>query len=290
MSGFGSARSKYQGGVTAGNSGLKLAANTIDARALGDRALRYVYDEFRAVDGAKLGGGAAGGTAGDVNLLRSWNAFNMHYEYAIVGTQTITVPVLKPVGQSPFAATAFGGIDIGLDQTLNDGLEIIFGAQHSGVGYGRLAFKAQSDASIFAKWTLAIEDVSGIQLLCGLKKAIAFGAVSTYTDYALMGITATADADGTINTQTRLASGSVVTTDTGKDWADLGQHTIALTMSQNGAVTFYWDGERLATPPTFTFASGNMVVPFLRATQLTDLSGLVILQRFESSFIAPQGS
>lgn len=283
---FGSGRSTYGGGLLGGSSGARIAAKSLDARVLGDKAFRYVYDDFRYVDAMKLGGGAAAGATGDINKLFTGNLFNMPYEYAIIGAgQTIIVPVLNPATDTQGA-----GIDIGLDQTLNEGLEIIFGAQHAGVAGGRLAFKSQTDRSFFAKATVCIEDASGAYLLFGFKKAIAFNTVANYTDYAIIGLTSQANPDGTVNTATRLNSGSVTTTDTGKDWADNGTHTLCVVVNGNGVASFYFDGALNQKTPAFTFDAADYLVPFLRFENETDLAGAVVLQEFEAGFCAPQGS
>lgn len=278
---FGTGRSSYAGGVA---PPLRPAANSLDARAYGDRMFQYVYDDFRYVDAMALGGGAAAGTTGQVNKLFTGNLFNMPYEYAIIGAgQTIIVPVLINDG------TLGQGINIGLDQTATEGLEMIFGAQHAGVTWGRLAFTSRSAKPFFAKVKLAIEDISGAQVYFGWKKAGAFDATfANYTDFAMLGMGVSSQ-DGVVYSQTQLNTGGVTATATQNTWADNGVHTLAVAVDGDGYASYYYDGVKQRTPPSFRFDAGDVLVPILRHTNLTDVAGKVIVREFEAGFVAPQG-
>jgi hypothetical protein len=98
------------------------------------------------------------------------------------------------------------------------------------------------------------------------------------------------DATGAVSTETDINDAGPITTAVGKTWADNGTHTLAVAVDQSGKATYYYDGARLQTPPVYTFDAGDVVVPFLRFDNTTDIAGQVVLQKFEAGFVAPQGS
>ena len=72
------------------------------------------------------------------------------------------------------------------------------------------------------------------ECLIGFRKNAAFAAaLSSYTDYAVMNVNA-----GAIYTQTRLASGSAVNTDSTQDVADGVSVTLEIRVNQFGVVQF----------------------------------------------------
>lgn len=241
---------------------------SVSPRAMSRNNFKYCKDFWLACETGKFGGGAATGTAGDVNVLRTGNPWAVEHEYGIIGTQTIISPVLT------VSPTGYGGLDVTLDETLNDGMEIVFGASESGVARGKLAFKIGTDRAFFARLRVYLTDVSGGVLYFGFRKAQALDTIANYTDYALIGLV---DDTGNISTTTRLNTGSATTTDTGQDWADTTQHELMVKVSNSGAVTYFLDGDRLYAPPSFTFDTGDVVIPMFRHQHTTDVSDDVIL-------------
>lgn len=240
---------------------------SIRPTAFNDRLFsRYCKDYFLGIESFKVDGGAASGTTGDSNVLLTGNVAGVQHELFVIGTQTITVPVLE---------TTVGGLDVTQDKTLADGNEIVFGAKHSGVARGRLAFTIGTDKAFFARLSISASDVSGsAPLYFGFKKAIAAGAVSTYTDYAVLGLN---DNTGAVFTVTNLNNAGAVATSTGLTWADGERHEIKLVVGYSGAVTYYWDGAIVAAAPAFTFDATDVVVPYFRQEQATDVDDLIVL-------------
>jgi len=147
---------------------------------------------------AAIGYGAPTGTTGDTNIML---LDGETFEYHIKGTQTILAPV--------FSAD---GLNVGMDQTNNDGVEIT-----QGITARSKAARVVGTESFFAELTLSVEDVSGTDFcFLGFRKAEAYqAALASYTDFAGLNID-----DGTINFVRRLNSGTVLTTDTGATLAE----------------------------------------------------------------------
>ena len=98
---------------------------------------KYWFDNFQVNPvTAKVGGGAATGTAGDNNVL--YTAFGQ-YEWNVIGTQTILAPSLD----------AFG-LNLVQDNTAGDGIELCMGQ----TSLSPMAFTIGSDAAFFLQAVL----------------------------------------------------------------------------------------------------------------------------------------
>lgn len=223
---------------------------------------RYTLELFEADPvTSKKAGGAAGGTAGDENIM----AFDKNtFEYHILGTQTITAPSLTA-----------NGLNIGMDQAENDGVEISQGI----LARNKSAFTIGTDA-FFIKATFSIADVSGTDdCAVGFRKAAAYqAAIDDYTDMAVLNVIS-----GDINIETILNDGETATTDTTDDWADGETHTLEVYVSSAGVVSYKIDGVApTAVPETdFTFDDGDVVVPFMFFLNALDVAGEVALKSWE---------
>ena len=208
------------------------------------------------------GAGVPTGTAGDENLLLYPEAM---FEYHIIGTQTIVQP----------AWVDASGLNIAMDQADNDGIEITEGITAS----NKSAYVVGTDAAFYFKVTLTVADVTGADdLVIGFRKAEAYQAgPDAYADWAAFNII-----QGVINTETELAAGGTVTTDTTlTDWVDTKTHTLQVNVSATGAVTYLYDGAEPTTVVAFSFADGAVVVPFIQMIQHGDLTGVVTLGLWE---------
>lgn len=213
---------------------------------------------------AKVGGGAAGGTAGDTNvLLLSKTAL----EYHIKGTQTITAPSLSATG-----------LDIGMDQTDNDGVEL----SHGITAKSRHSFTVGTDGPFFLRVKFKIADVSGTDdCAIGFRKAAAYGAnIDDYTDMAVLNVIS-----GDINIETILNNAATTTTDTTDNWADGETHTLQVNVSAAGVVTYKLDGAAPTTVAAFTFDSADTVVPFMFFLHASDVAGAVELIEWECGLL-----
>lgn len=210
---------------------------------------------------AAIGGGAATGTAGDENVLCSGAN---SYTYHILGTQTILAPKLGAAG-----------LDINMDQTANDGVELVPGGITT---LSRYAFTVGTDATFEFRVKFSIADVSGTdECAIGFRKAEAFqAAIDNYDEMASMNVIS-----GDINIETILNGGATGTTDTTDNWADLATHELMVRVSKTGAVRFFVDGVAPTVTAQFTFDAGEVVIPFIYFLNDADVAGAVQLQELE---------
>jgi hypothetical protein len=210
---------------------------------------------------AAVGGGAATGTAGDENVL--YSGANS-YMYHILGTQTITAPKLGAAG-----------LDINMDQTDNDGIEMVPGDITS---VSRYAFTVGTDATFEFRVKFSIADVSGTDdCAIGFRKAEAFqAAIDNYDEMAAMNVIS-----GNINIETILNGAATSTTDTTDNWADAATHELKVRVYKTGACQFFIDGAAPTVTAQFTFDSGEVVIPFIYFLNASDVAGAVQLQELE---------
>ncbi len=236
----------------------------VTLRTLGPTSSQVTFNEFNSVGVVSTktsGGGAATGTTGDENL---WLYPMDMFEYHILGTQTILQPVL-----------ATGGVNIGLDQVDNDGLEIGQGI----TAQSNRAFTVGTDA-FYIKVQFSVAVINGTDdMAVGFRKIEAYNAVlETYTDMAALGFNA---ADGDIMIRTS-DDGSNVNTDTTDQWADTETHTFGVFVTDAGVVTYTIDGAAPTTTAAFTIDDTDVVVPFLFMLQANGVqTGAVVLKSWE---------
>ena len=226
-----------------------------------DRAFTYETFQTSPVT-AKAAGGAASGTAGHVNVMALANNV---FEYSPKGTQTITAPVINA-----------GGLNISMDLTDNDGVEITQGITTR----CPTAFKVGTSPAFYFKARLKIADVSGTDdCAVGFRKAEAYQAnIDDYNDMACLNVIS-----GDITTETILNDAATVTTDTTDDWADAAEKTLEVYVSATGVVSYKIDGAAptavAATP--FAFAEDEIVVPFLFFLHASDVAENTLLVSWE---------
>lgn len=224
-----------------------------------DRIHTYETFDVNPVS-AGVAGGASTGTTGDENVMHLGTNV---LEYHILGTQTITAPSLGS-----------NGLDVSLDQTDDDGVEITHGI----TARSRHAFTIGTDGPFYFRVKLAIADVSGTDdCLVGFRKTEAYqAAVDDYTDMAALNVIS-----GDINIETILNNAATTTTDTTDNWADGETHTLKVRVSAAGVVTYEIDGAAPTTTAAFTFDDGDVVVPFFYFLHDTDVAGAVELIEWE---------
>lgn len=226
---------------------------------------RYFYEPFNQnpIVVADIGGGAATGTAGDVNIM--WTGYTQ-FEVFVLGTQTILGPTLTSTG-----------LNVAYDLTNNDGIELVPGSVLTSSPYG---FKVGTDSAFFTRLKMKITDVSGAdELYVGFRNAEAGQAdLATYTDLALIG-----NVSGDIKIATNLNDAtSVSITDTTENWADGETHTVAVKVSSTGVTTFEIDGAAPDATATFTFDTGDTVIPMFRLLHDSDVSETTELIEWET--------
>ena len=231
---------------------------------------RYVFDKFSArpsfVDDD--GDGAPTGSTGDVNIMVTEDA---RYEYHMKGAgQTIVKPV--------WAST---GLDIGLDQTDDEGVEITQGITALSKGY----FTARTDECFFrVKFNIA--DVSGTDdCAIGFRKAEAYQAnIDDYDEMACINVIS-----GDIKIETILNNAATTTTDTTQNWADGETHTLEVRVQASGAVTYVIDGAAPTATAAFSFDSAEKIVPFFFFLNAADIAGAVNILEWECGTFDTRG-
>ena len=222
----------------------------------------YIHEFFDAepVSVAKAGAGAATGTGGDENLMKLNNAL---FEYHILGTQTIVSPTM-----------GIGGLDINMDQTDNDGVEICLGINTANKG----VFTVGTDDAFYAKMKFSIADVSGTDdCAFGFRKVEAYqAAIDDYDEMAALNVIS-----GNITIETILNGAATVSTDTTNDWVDGETHELEILVSATGSVTYKIDGMAPITTAIYAFDTGEIVVPFFYFLNASDVAGEVVFKEFE---------
>jgi hypothetical protein len=161
------------------------------------------------------------------------------------------------------------GLDIGQDQTNDDGVEILFGV----TGASGRPFVVGYDPSFYACFTVTISDVDGTDdFHVGFRQA-ELGTVTfdNYTDLATIG-----NISGNVYLETIVNNAATVSTDTTIDWADGGSHKLCTYVSGTGVTTYTYDGSAPTTTAAYTFADGLSVVPFIHYLQAANLTDIII--------------
>lgn len=231
---------------------------------------KYVYEAFRQEPATSLRtGGASAGATGNRNILQfPHSSFEQH----IKGTQTIICPSITDVG-----------LDIGQDQTASDGGELTHGI----TARSPVAFTIGTDAAFQFSVKMKPADTSGANpLVIGFRKAEAYqAAVTSYADYALIGIVGTSNPN-LIKIKTQAGGGGNTDTDTTQTWADAAIKTLTVKVSAGGVVTFLIDGAAPAATVAYTFTNGLTVVPTLFFLQAADLCDTLELIEWECGYQA----
>jgi hypothetical protein len=229
---------------------------------------RYLFDDFTVNPvTSKVGGGAATGTAGDNNVL--YTQFGQ-YEWNVIGTQTILAPSLDTFG-----------LNLVQDNTAGDGIELCCG-QTALCPY---AFTVGSDAAFFMQSVFKVQDVSGINpLLIGFRAVAAFNAtLSSYTDFATIGIVGTA---AKVQLQTQKATAGVTTTDTTQTATDGATIQFKVSVDANGAVTYQYNYGVPTVVAAFSFNAGTVLIPFIRSVEAADITTQASCNYLEVGFVS----
>ncbi len=209
------------------------------------------------------GGGAATGTGGDENNMI---IDGINFEYHIVGTATATAPIIVA-----------GGLDIGLDDADDDGIEITRGI----TARSPEAFTVGTSPAFYMKVEATLADVSGTDaFLMGFRKLEAYQADPDDYDEAFA---ANVNAGNIIVTEI-LNGAATATTDTTDDWADGETHVIEVRVSAAGVCTLLIDGAAPTATSAFTFDDGEVVIPFVYFRHDSDVAEDTTLSRWEVDY------
>ena len=249
-----------------------------EALSISRRHHRYCYDNFSKDVIASLAGVGYGDPSGTVqtkNLLHTGFHSFPYQQLTASGDATIVAPVL----------TTDGRLNIGSDQTLGHGVEIVFG-DVAGSRCPRIY--TPSTENFFARLKITPSDASGVDIYFGLRVVQAFqAAIATYTDLVALRIlgdstsaAAAMSAVTNLNDATDVTSTTLATTLADATAMELGFRV------KNRVVDFFVDRVRQVSVPTFTFDSGDVVTPFLWFTNATDLDAEISPDVFECGLLA----
>lgn len=178
-----------------------------------------------------------------------------------------------PVWSFPYVSA--NGLEINTDDDVTNGItgwEITNGILPTSKAGATIGSFPDASKKFFAEAVIKIADVSDVlELAFGLREAEAFNAaVDNYTDMAAFNVGA--DAAGQIEIHTILNNAATVETDTTlTDWADAGEHTLRIEVTNDGVCSFFYDGATPTVTASYTFADNLVIVPFLfLATQTGD--------------------
>ena len=218
------------------------------------------FDSVPAYSSKAAAHAAPTGTGGDENIMVMPEGT---LEYHMLGTQTLLAPLLVATG-----------LDVGLDQTDNDGVEICGGILAS----NKLTFTVGTDPAFYAKLRFSIADVSGTDdCAFGFRKVEAYQAnIDDYDEMAALNVIS-----GNVTIETILNAGATTVTDTTEDWADAAEHELEVRVSAAGVVTYKFDDGTPATVAEFTFDDAEVVVPFFYFLHASDVAGAIVLTHFE---------
>ncbi len=216
-----------------------------------------------------------GGATGDYNVIQMPTGTKLGYH--VLGA-----------GQTLVPAIVANGLDIGGDQTADEGFEI---TTHQ-LGAQGVPFVVGLDSGFYIRAKVLIADVSGTdEFLVGFKRSEAVQTVYTsIADYAALGWNTSA-ADALIKTLTG-NDGTDTATSTTQTVADARAITFEVRVGATGIVSFLHDAATAGVmaaptvlPATFTFDNGDPLVPFIRMINHTDLAGEVAIQTLEVGYL-----
>tara|TARA_Y100000310_G_scaffold189267_1_gene189242 strand:+ start:77 stop:820 length:744 start_codon:yes stop_codon:yes gene_type:complete len=215
-------------------------------------------------------GGAATGATGDENVLMFSNGETLLHH--VLGTQTLLTPSMTAVG-----------LDIGQDQTANDGCELSTSAVTAD---GGIQFVVGTDDAFYFAAKIKVADIDGTDdLAVGFRKVEAFQAnIDDYDEMASLNVNGSGTTTKNIQIETILNGASTSTTDTTNTWADGATVTLKVLVSAAGVVTYTIDGSAPTTTATFTFDDAEVVCPFIYFLNDSNLAGLVEIITWDVGF------
>lgn len=205
-----------------------------------------------------------------VGIELAANSGKAAYEFHVTAIESTGTAVW----QLPYVSA--DGLELNLDDDATDGV-VAWEMTNGITSRSKAAMTIGTDPAFFAEATIKIDDISDVTELCfGLRKAAAYTVdKDDYTDAAMFSIGK--DADGQIEIHTILNNAATTETDTTlTDWVDAGEHTLRVEVDSEGRCKFLLDGVEPTVTASFTFDSGDVVVPFLQATNEVGDPGISI--------------
>lgn len=188
------------------------------------------------------------------------------------------VPIVAQTLDLAMTAT---GLNIAMDQTDNDGVEI-FAGNLSATGR---PFIVGTDPAFKSCVTLAIDDASGTDDFHVMfrKAEVANATVDSYGDRAGLSIVTNAS-PAAIQIETEVSAGGTTTTDTTDTIADGVTGVWCVLVSAAGAVTYTIDGSAPTVTAAFSFVDGEMLIPAIHLIQHGDLTEELNILNWEVAY------
>lgn len=217
---------------------------------------------------SKLGGGAAAGASGETDI---WTDGKSIFEYYNIVGNTNLGPQID--------STAFG-LNLAPDATNTHGVEYNTGTTVLNNFTFTIDTSGATQNAFFLKGQFKIAAVAGCTLLMGFRKVAANNAtLSSYTDFAAIGNIA-----GDLETQTQIATGGVVTTDTTQNASNATMFEICVNVDAFGNVTYQINGQAPTASVAYQFANGITVMPFIRVIQNSTTTSYAACNYFECGY------
>jgi len=212
-----------------------------------------------------------------VNHTNMWYIDGRYFEQY----NTVATSVVAPA----MGAVANGGLNIATLTAANSKEIEITQGNNAAI---KNSFVAGTSAAFFVRATFRIPTLANAtEVSVGFRKVQAYTAapLSTYTDYAIIGVSGTA---GHIKTQTGIASSYVVTDTTNIATANQN-FSVQVNVAANGAVTYlFGDNNGLLIAPT-TVVGATMgavtMIPWIHCTMAAGANGEVDLVNYSCGLL-----
>ena len=214
------------------------------------------------------------------NLVAAGTSLLVNHIYAPSGNKFAWAGI---VGQTILPSIVATGLDIGGDQTDNDGAELW---SHFSGADGR-PFIVGSDPAFFFECKFIIGDVSGTDtLLCGFRRAeVNLATLASYADYAGVGFNTAADpAALKLISEINGSAPASYPVDTTQTLADATAITVRVNVSAAGVITYLINGAAPTVTAAATFDNGDPVIPFFHFLNSSDLANSVVIQSWKAGY------
>lgn len=220
--------------------------------------------------------------------LDIWGVCGADWEAGALGVTKVHLQSGHSVASIALLDQAIGvdmdadGLDIGSDQTNNDGVEMIGGGLYGTTG--RPMFPGVDPAFRFCA-TVIIEDLSGTdEFWVGWRDNVGGpnATFNAYNSYAVVGVDNTT---GDIHVETEDDGVGTTTTDIAVSaWVESEATEFCSLVSADGVVTHTVDGDSDAAEPSYTLDNGEAVYPFIHYLHAGDVADEIIIESWEVSY------
>ena len=216
---------------------------------------------------SKLGGGAAAGGSGETDI---WTDAKSIFEYYNIVGNTNLGPKLD----------GSYGLNLAADATSTHGVEYGTGVTPQNNFSFLIDTSGNTTPAFFLQGQFNVATVAGCTIEMGFRKLAAYNAtLSSYTDFVAIGSIA-----GEFESQTQLASGGVITTDTTQAAVDATQMVLKVLVDSMGNVTYQVNGAAPVVSVAYQFQNNITVIPFLRIVQNVTTTATASCNYFECGF------